>query len=291
MFSIKQRQLEEHCHSPTSIFVYLEHLQDGLMNSSLPATLKCRRLNNLLPPPWLNWYSEYSGDPVLEIIDYIQEPLAKDLTESKAQGTVDKIVETLSIFIHHFKSNLQLADDYFAKASWAPLRNIVTDENLFWQEHEQVRRKVSLKDLKRLDCLSEDQMELLYQNKATRNVDYSATAFSELVQVSPPFCKWFQGRIQRETDLKRLAAEELIEALGKKGVIAMIAMSTEAIGSSPLEPDTETSDRLSRIFESIGLEYVEEKAISDSYLQECEQFTNRMLVDLRKYELRVRNKI
>ncbi|KAG5355991.1 hypothetical protein CJU89_5710 [Yarrowia sp. B02] len=263
-FTVRRKLLVLNDRSRYHIFSYLEDLRDGLKNSPLPATLKCRRLNNLLPPPWCRWFAEFNVDLLAEILTYLDEPLPASLTEDVALEVVDEIITLLTTFIDQFKSNPKISDDYFSKASWAPLRNSTAHANLLWQLEGPLptsrSRKVTREDLMRNGFFTEDQFEQIYQ-ATSGSPDCTSRGFYELLQVCHPYLNWLRGRLRRETDMKKLVGDDQfgLSQLGREGCLAAIGISLEAAGRAPFQPDDGSFSRLSKIFKAIGLEYVDDE--------------------------------
>lgn len=266
-FDIRRRLLIDHYNDPYHIFDYLDHLRLALLDSPLPPLIKCRRLNNLLPPPWIEWYAQYDAENMRTIFRCFNDPPSVDIPESVAQDTVDHVVEFLTLFLT-YKDNPQIGDEFFRPKSWAPLRNSREGANLIWQHKAEnppisPLRKVTIEDLAKEGCLTVEQMDFLYA--ATSGDGYigiTPRGHYELLQVCHPFLNYIRERVHNETDLSRLAKgsmQDIADEMGLDGVKMAIEIGLQAASQTPYVPDHGSFSRLSDIFRLIDLEYVEDE--------------------------------
>lgn len=259
--NIRRKLLLEFSRDKFHVFDYLEHLRDALVDSPLSHTLKCRRLNHLLPAAWREWYSAYDVQHVSTITECLNHPIPRRITETVAKTTIDHVIEFLTMFIE-YKDNAAIGDQFFATKSWAPPAEETDDENayLLWQEGTPAKkmRKASRFDLMKDGFLTEAQMETVYQN-SLKSARYDEQALGEFYLACHPFTRWMKSRLERETDLVTMAGERLADIarmLGHQGLLQTMQMSMDASLQTPHIPNANTFHNLSQICYSIDLEYV-----------------------------------
>lgn len=98
-------------------------------------------------------------------------------------------------------------------------------------------RKVTLAGLKKADCLSEAQMEGVYQN-SLKSARYNEMALQEFHIVCDQYTRWMKTRLTRETDLMSMAGERLAEIaqmLGHQGMLQAMQMIMDHQQHNPID--------------------------------------------------------
>lgn len=258
---IRRRLLIDFYHDPYHIFDYLEHVRLGLMDSPLPPLLKLRRMNNLLPPAWMEWYSRYD-DRYLNIIKQcFRDPIPEYVTDPYAQNIVEHVIQNLTGFFD-YKDQSLVRDEIFKPKSWATLRNSEEGAYLIWQHKPKkpfgsTRRKVTREDLAKKGCLTREQMDRIYEETSMIN----PRGFHEFLQVCHPYIDHNRERIANETDINRLASsgmQSMLNGLGIDQMKALLELALQAASQTPFRPDHGSFSRLSAILRIVDVEYVDD---------------------------------